>query len=67
MPGMDGFQVLKRLHAEDIDVPVIILSAISQREAVIKAFQAGVRSYLIKPLKPDQVLKKTMELVKANF
>jgi DNA-binding response OmpR family regulator len=67
MPGMDGFQVLKRLHAEDIDLPVIILSAISQREAVIKAFQAGVRSYLIKPLKPDQVLKKTMELVKANF
>lgn len=67
MPGMDGFQVLKRLHSEDIDLPVIILSAVSQREAVIKAFQAGVRSYLIKPLKPDQILKKTLELVKANF
>jgi CheY-like chemotaxis protein len=67
MPGMDGFQVLKRLHAEDIDLPVIILSAVTQREAVIKAFQAGVRSYLTKPLKPDQILKKTMELVKANF
>ena len=67
MPEMDGFQVLSRLHAEDIDLPIIILSAVSQQEAVIRAFQAGVRSYLIKPLKPDQILKKTLEILKANF
>jgi DNA-binding response OmpR family regulator len=67
MPGMDGFQVLSRLRAEDIEVPVIILSAVSQREAVMRAFQAGVKSYLIKPLKPDQILKKTLEILKANF
>jgi CheY-like chemotaxis protein len=67
MPGMDGFQVLSRLRAEDIDLPIIILSAVSQREAVMRAFQAGVRSYLIKPLKPDQILKKTLEILKANF
>lgn len=67
MPGMNGFQVLQGLHAQDIDLPIIILSAVSQREAVVKAFQAGVKSYLIKPLKPDQILKKTLEILKANF
>ncbi len=67
MPGMDGFQVLSRLHAEDVGAPVIVLSAVSQREAVVRAFQAGVKSYLIKPLKPDQILKKTLEILKANF
>jgi len=67
MPNMDGFQVLSRLRAEDIELPVIILSAVSQREAVMRAFQAGVKSYLIKPLKPDQILKKTLEILKANF
>lgn len=67
MPDLDGFQVLSRLHAEDIELPIIILSAVSQREAVIRAFQAGVKSYLIKPLKPDQILKKTLEILKANF
>lgn len=67
MPGMNGFQVLQNLHSQDIDLPIIILSAVSQREAVVKAFQAGVRSYLIKPLKPDQILKKTLEILKANF
>jgi CheY-like chemotaxis protein len=67
MPGMDGFQVLSRLRAEDIELPVIVLSAVSHREAVMRAFQAGVKSYLIKPLKPDQILKKTLEILKANF
>jgi CheY-like chemotaxis protein len=67
MPGMDGFQVLARLRAEDIELPIIILSAVSQKEAVMRAFQAGVKSYLIKPLKPDQILKKTLEILKANF
>jgi CheY-like chemotaxis protein len=67
MPGMDGFQVLSRLRAEDIELPIIILSAVSQREAVMRAFHAGVRSYLIKPLKPDQILKKTLEILRANF
>jgi DNA-binding response OmpR family regulator len=67
MPGMDGFQVLERLKAEGIDSHVIILSALSQREAVVRAMHAGVRSYLVKPLKPDQILKKTLEILKANF
>jgi CheY-like chemotaxis protein len=67
MPGMDGFEVISRLRAEDIEAPIIILSAVSQREAVMRAFQAGVKSYLIKPLKPDQILKKTLEILKANF
>ncbi len=67
MPGMGGFEVLSRMHAEDIEAPVIVLSAVSQREAVLRAFQAGVKSYLIKPLKPDQILRKTLEILKANF
>ena len=67
MPEMDGFQVLQRLHAEDIEMPIIVLSAVSQREAVTRAFQGGVKSYLIKPLKPDQILKKTLEILRANF
>jgi DNA-binding response OmpR family regulator len=67
MPSMGGFEVLSRLHAEDIELPVIVLSAVSQREAVVRAFQAGVKSYLIKPLKPEQILRKTLEILKANF
>ncbi len=67
MPGMNGYEVLDGLRAGEIDVPVIILSALGQKEAVLKAFQRGVKSYLIKPLKPEQILRKALEILKANF
>jgi len=34
---------------------------------VLKAFQRGVKSYLIKPLNPEQILRKSLEILKANF
>jgi CheY-like chemotaxis protein len=67
MPKVDGFEVLRSLQARDIRYPIIVLSAISQRETVIKAFQMGIKSYLIKPLKPEDLFKKSMEILKANF
>lgn len=67
MPDVGGFDVLNSMRAWDINIPVIVLSAVSQREAILKAFQAGVKSYLIKPLKTAALLKKTAEILRANF
>ncbi|MCK7488887.1 MAG: response regulator [Anaerotruncus sp.] len=67
MPGMNGYEVLDALRVDGVEVPVIILSALGQKEAVLKAFQRGVKSHLIKPLKPEQILRKTLEILKANF
>ena len=67
MPRVDGFEVLKALQARNISYPVIVLSAISQRDAMIKAIQMGVKSYLVKPLKPEDIFVKSIEILKANF
>jgi CheY-like chemotaxis protein len=67
MPKVDGFAVLQALQARDIRYPVIVLSAITQRETVIRAFQMGIKSYLVKPLKPADIFKKSMEILKVNF
>ncbi len=67
MPEIDGFGVLAELKAQDLDMPIIVLSAVTNRESVVRAFQAGVKSYLVKPLKPEQILKKALEILKANF
>jgi len=67
MPGVDGFQVLSALQTWEISYPVIILSANSQRDVMIKAIQMGVRSYLIKPLKPEEIFRKSLEILKTNF
>lgn len=67
MPEMDGFQVMAQLQRDGIDVPIIVLSALSQRETVVKAMEFGVTSYLIKPLQPEAVLNKAREVLRTNF
>ena len=67
MPEMNGFQVLSYIHQRNIDIPIIVLSALSKRETVIKALKFGVKSYMIKPLKPEWIHKKAAEILKMNF
>ena len=67
MPEMDGFEVLGVLKTRDTRYPVIILSAVSQRDIILKAFQMGIKSYLVKPLKPEDIFRKSIEILKANF
>ncbi|GHV77027.1 two-component system response regulator [Spirochaetia bacterium] len=67
MPEPDGFMVLEQLQAINYQTPVIVLSSMTKQEMVIKAFQMGVKSYLYKPLNPEDVFKKTLEILKPNF
>jgi DNA-binding response OmpR family regulator len=67
MPKMDGFAVLGELKEKNLSMPVIVLSAVNQRETVIRAFQMGVKSYIAKPLKPEDLFKKSMEILRVNF
>ncbi|MCP5514790.1 MAG: response regulator [Spirochaetales bacterium] len=67
MPELDGFGVLEYMDREKINTPVIILSALSQKETVLKAVKYGVRSYMSKPLKPDAIKRKTAEILNPGF
>jgi CheY-like chemotaxis protein len=67
MPKVDGFEVLKTMRTGNVSHPVIVLSAVSHQKSVIRAFQLGVKSYMVKPLKPDHILKKTIEILRSNL
>ena len=56
-----------KLSETEIATPVIVLSSISQREAVLKVLSTGVRSYMIKPLKPEAILTKAIEVLQATI
>ncbi len=58
MPRMDGFEVLKKLQAdEDLkDIPVIMLTAKAQDADIFKGWSSGVSSYLTKPFNPRELL-----------
>jgi two-component system response regulator AtoC len=55
MPGLDGFQVLERYRADGGTAPVIALSAMDEKEAVVKAMRLGASDYLVKPIEPDEL------------
>jgi len=67
MPEMNGFAVLQMMNSKKIDIPTIILTALSRKESVLKAQEFGVNSYLIKPIKPEGILAKAAEILGADF
>jgi DNA-binding NtrC family response regulator len=50
MPGMDGIQLLRRVHEQDPDLPVIVMTAFGEVETAVGAMRAGARDYLSKPV-----------------
>ena len=57
MPGMDGFEVLKRLRSGDAGrfLPVIVLTAQGDEESARSSFQLGATDFLSKPFTPPQL------------
>jgi DNA-binding response OmpR family regulator len=49
MPDLDGIQVVKRIRADGLDVPVCILSARDEVDDRVAGLQAGADDYLVKP------------------
>ncbi|ATW25328.1 ANTAR domain-containing response regulator [Candidatus Formimonas warabiya] len=54
MPGLDGLEVAKILHA--MNIPVILLTAYSQQNFINRAEKVSVYSYLIKPITERELL-----------
>ena len=64
MPVLDGFEVLARYRADGGTAPVIALSAMDEKEAVVKAMRLGASDYLVKPIEPEE-LKEAIERCSA--
>lgn len=60
MPGMDGFEVCRKLKA-DINtrhIPIIFMTGLTESEHVVAAFQAGGTDYISKPIRTVEVLAR---------
>jgi two-component system sensor histidine kinase/response regulator len=60
MPEMDGFETCKRLKDDDEtnNIPIIFLSALSEVEDKVKAFELGGQDYITKPFQQKEVLAR---------
>jgi two-component system, OmpR family, response regulator len=59
LPDADGFDILLRIRAHPVlkEIPVIMLTAKSSREAVLMGLAGGADGYVTKPVEPDAVLQ----------
>jgi DNA-binding response OmpR family regulator len=57
MPGLDGYEVTRRLRADESTraTPVVLLTARAQVKDVIEGFEAGANDYVTKPFRPDEL------------
>lgn len=60
MPEMDGYEVLQHLKSnpETNNIPVIIMSALSDMQSIVKGYQLGATEYVTKPFQREELVKR---------
>lgn len=56
MPGLSGIELIKRLHAENADLPILVLSMHNETQLITRALSAGAAGYITKDSKPEILL-----------
>ena len=69
MPVMDGFSVMERFNKieKKHEIPVLVLSALSDHKTRLKALDLGARDYLAKPFNTDEVLVRIRNLLEVKL
>ena len=63
MPDMSGLELLKNIHTEFPDLPVILFTAQPDLNSAVEALRRGAIDYLLKPLKPQTVIDRTQAIL----
>jgi CheY-like chemotaxis protein/DNA-binding CsgD family transcriptional regulator len=60
MPGMDGFEVARRLKAmaQTAHIPIVFMTGLTDTEYLVAALECGGVDYVTKPIKPKEVLAR---------
>ena len=65
MPGLDGFELTRRLRAEEATrrMPIILLTARAQDADVQQGFDAGADDYIRKPFSPQELRSRVQAIL----
>lgn len=68
MPVMSGIEMLEKLKGEPNlkDIPVIMLTAESGKDNVMKIVKMGVKDYMVKPFKGDELIERAEKILKLE-
>lgn len=66
MPELDGFQVLDKIKAEKVELPVIFITGRDYTETKVDALKRGVEDYIVKPFNVEEVMARVESVLKRN-
>lgn len=66
LPGIDGWTILEKARAADVDVPVLFLTALDQVEDRVKGLEMGADDYLVKPFSYEELLARVRAVIRRK-
>lgn len=66
MPDVSGLEVLKTIHTQSPDLPVILFTAQPDLHSALEALRRGATDYLLKPLRPQTVIDRTQAVLASK-
>lgn len=66
LPDMHGYEVLKKLRAEKINIPILILSGLAELDSKIKGLGFGADDYLTKPFEKAELIARIKAIVRRS-
>lgn len=66
LPYVDGMQLIGQIRGRAgwEDVPIVMLTALSEEQTVVKALDAGARDYITKPFQPMELMARIRRILK---
>ena len=68
MPGMDGFEVCRRLRKDAVlaDIPIIMLTAMDEPNARMQGLEVGADDFITKPFDRDELRARVQTIIRLN-
>lgn len=67
MPEMNGFEVCEQIRLEDMEMPILFLTAKDNSQDIVHGLKIGADDYLTKPFNLEELILRVKNLVKRNF
>ncbi|OGN11345.1 MAG: DNA-binding response regulator [Candidatus Yanofskybacteria bacterium RIFCSPHIGHO2_02_FULL_43_15c] len=64
LPGKDGFQICKKIREQNINIPVLVLTAKLSTEDKVNALDSGADDYLVKPFSFEELLARIRAILR---
>ena len=63
LPGENGLKFAQNLHKQELNIPILFISALGHEEKIKQAYLAGAIDYIVKPFEINQILMKIQNLL----